>query len=665
MTEQLTSAESKPLVIGLPGFGDRSDYDSYQSWISHLPEVGADSEVLDIYGLTDATRPMVKDRHGSVYFSNIRPHHYFDAIRTVIDSYDPTETVLCGFGFGGREAIQNAFALSQRGYRIAGAVAVAPTIFFDQVEPYSGDWARNPPRSSDPVELHDTTLRRNRQDFSQHWLTCIRHRSIQDPRRRDSITLQVGTQAAVEYADPFQRSLFGTSGGGSGGWRLAGLNELLESRAYELPTLFVGGTYDEKINPKIVRDLANATRYAPAEFIELPICHDFRASQKGIDTVTGTLLDRIGQLLTTRTVQNRRSYRELLSMSVPVTREVRREVIVLSGARSLSSYGRSVIEAAAETGVQLAALCSHDARPRDFVDAMEARGATGLVVDVPKQWWPPMTDGFATRQHPAVADRSGNLSGKRLFGPTLPGDRIFSDDDIKWTAGHVGRAFGALGEYEIAGFLPIFADLSVLEHADALAGGEPEPSISGNSLAVADETGRSFYNDPAYNEDFNGYYPKIEQGKAVLLGTIEQKEYDPFDSPERAVQQVFGEVITEGLYFLLGAGTSYREVGEDFWGFMKGYYGRQIEDTAKRLMAKPGEGDEQVSRALTSMRAMQARLETYTPHDFYTYIQDWHDDRTGRWPEQYDKLPQGMTLAERAAYHGLSAYVVGSSRRHI
>lgn len=263
-----------------------------------------------------------------------------------------------------------------------------------------------------------------------------------------------------------------------------------------------------------------------------------------------------------------------------------------------------------------------------------------------------------------VAERVSNLSTKRNIGLLLgylANQRIFFlDDDIRGlSAIRLRRASAQLDYYRVAGFLSTAVpDNSVVCHAYRLAGGKQEIRIAGSALGVNATTVQSFFPD-IYNEDWLFLYDIIKARDAVLIGAVRQLPYNPFN-PQRAMTEEFGDVLAEGLYYLLSAGVSLDQASDDFWRYYMWHRRRFIADTVQRLTAS-AMNDPRIPQALLALGAARKRLEVFTPRDFSTYLQDWRAD-DGRWRERLAKLPKGFSPEEALKYaaevFGLSLHLV-------
>src|SRR5690349_21233311 len=147
-------------------------------------------------------------------------------------------------------------------------------------------------------------------------------------------------------------------------------------------------------------------------------------------------------------------------------------------------------------------------------------------------------------------------------------DRIlFLDDDItQLDPADMRRASGLLSEKNAVGLhVTGFPDHSVVCHAYRLAGGEQEPFIGGGAMAVAAGRSNAFFPD-IYNDDW--FFLLDDDGglqPVAVTGKVRQFPYDPFRNEDRARAEELGDVLAEGLYFLLDQGRSLAEADEEYW----------------------------------------------------------------------------------------------------
>jgi len=292
-------------------------------------------------------------------------------------------------------------------------------------------------------------------------------------------------------------------------------------------------------------------------------------------------------------------------------------------------------------------LTSHGLSPDVVAEDMAKAGVRGCVIDIPTDYELSLTADFATNRHHLVAERTSNLSLKRNLGlliGRMSGNKVFFlDDDIRnLSAGLLHRASAQLDRYAVAGFQPkSYPDNSAVCHANRLAGGEQGIFISGSTLAVNAALPISFF-PHVYNEDWLFFHDAVRARRAVLLGEVRQLAYDPF-VPGRATGEEFGDVLAEGLYYLLEAGASHESVNEDFWRYFLWRRRRFIASIARRLAALPAERDEQATHALLALSEAKRRLDDCTPHDFTDYVRAWRED-ADLWQHRIGSLPSGLSF---------------------
>jgi hypothetical protein len=314
-------------------------------------------------------------------------------------------------------------------------------------------------------------------------------------------------------------------------------------------------------------------------------------------------------------------------------------------------------------------MASHGLDPDVVAADMAKAGVNGCVIDVPKDYTLALTADFATNRHRLTVDRNSNLSVKRnlglLIGHMSGGKVFFLDDDIRsLSATQLRRASAQLERYTVAGFLPkSYPDNSVVCHANRLAGGEQGIFISGSTLAVNAALPMSFF-PQVYNEDWLFFHDAVRARRAALIGEARQLGYDPF-VPGRPSDEEFGDVLAEGLYYLLEAGVSYESVDEDFWRYFLWKRGRFIANIARRLAAVPEESDMRASRALLALSESKRQLDDCAPRDFTEYTRAWHTD-VDRWQQRLAALPSGLSFDEAVHFtsktFGLSVRQLGVTR---
>jgi len=655
----------RPLVVGLPGSFDSANYSSYTSWLRYLPELGADVRILDMLQLPGIER-IAKGESGSSYYCDWLPEDYFNLILSTIDELEPTKVVLLGFGSGTYEAMRSALVLSALGRPVVGVIGVAPHGLTYKADEYR-EFVDLPKSLAAEVELRTggqtASLDGERLSFEK-LSSCVRYEDLRKPDNGARTTFYVPESVLQRQHVSLTEMLAKTAVGQKERPDYTG--KAMWPPRYTVPTAFIAPADSWYLPAAKVKALARRNRHASTACVELPgVCYDFRAYQSQTDDVTETVMGKVGQLLTTGTVQQPRPARTLLS-GRKVNAEHPVGTIVLSTARS-PYYHRSAIRLAKESGTDLAVLASHDLDVDAVAVDMTRAGVKGCVIDMPRDYQNPLTDSFATLKHPRIAGRKGNLSAKRnaglVYGYITSQNLFFLDDDIRGlSAQRLAHAGAQLDLHKIAGFSAAnHPDNSVVCHANRLAGNEQGNFISGSSLGVNATTVQSFFPN-IYNEDWLFCHGAIQDRSIALMGGVRQLPYNPFD-PERAASEEFGDVLAEGLNYLLTVGGSLDLATEDFWRYYIWYRRTFIAGITKCLTKLSDGSHDQAAQALVALSASRQTLGILTPQDFVSYIQAWRDD-TDRWKDLLATLPQGLSTKEAVHFGvdrmGLKVRPIGS-----
>jgi len=243
-----------------------------------------------------------------------------------------------------------------------------------------------------------------------------------------------------------------------------------------------------------------------------------------------------------------------------------------------------------------------------------------------------------------------DLSAKRNLGLMLSrllgwSRVMFLDDDItQLDPDDVRRASGLLDTHNAAGLHVCgFHDHSVVCHAYRDAGGRQQSFIGGGALVIQIMRARSFFPE-IYNED---WFFLLDGDKglqsAAVTGRVVQYPYDPF-RPERARVEEFGEVLAEGIYWLLDQHLSITEADRRHWtGYLQ--VRRQFIDRVMRMVHSDGGLDAaEKARRLEALRESLGRLRLITPELCESYLRAWHGD-VQAWRHHIDKLPTGLDRA--------------------
>ncbi|HEX4817542.1 MAG TPA: hypothetical protein VFV66_32775 [Nonomuraea sp.] len=255
-------------------------------------------------------------------------------------------------------------------------------------------------------------------------------------------------------------------------------------------------------------------------------------------------------------------------------------------------------------------------------------------------------------------ERRTDLAPKRNLGlllARLMGWRriVFLDDDIEVSgAGEVRRAASLLDVYDAVGMrIGGFPDNSVVCHAHRETGGAQDSFIGGGALAVETTREPSFFPN-VYNEDW--FYLLHDKSLRLLAvtGHVRQRPYNPYDRPARARDQELGDVLAEGVYWLLDDGQSRDWQTAADVAYWKRFLGKRrafIEDVLRRVRAlAPGSAlDRRAMEA--SLVAARGRLDCIEPEFCVAYISAWAKDRE-RWARHLDDLGTGGASVDEALH---------------
>jgi hypothetical protein len=244
--------------------------------------------------------------------------------------------------------------------------------------------------------------------------------------------------------------------------------------------------------------------------------------------------------------------------------------------------------------------------------------------------------------------RRSDLSAKRntglLLSRMLGWNRVlYLDDDITGLrANDIRLASGMLDVHNAVGLkVGGFPDHSVVCHAYREAGGDQQAFIGGGALAVHAGRSTSFFPD-IYNDDW--FY--LLDGKRGLqpvayAGAVTQEPYDPFRTPDRARAEEFGEVLAEGLYWLLDQGRSLADADREHWEAFLANRKHLIERVMGMVEGSELEAAEK-NRRKAALNGSLYSLSLISPSLCQTYLRAWADDGE-QWQEHLDKVPRAAS----------------------
>jgi len=239
---------------------------------------------------------------------------------------------------------------------------------------------------------------------------------------------------------------------------------------------------------------------------------------------------------------------------------------------------------------------------------------------------------------------SGILSGTRFDRPTDTSAKrniglmlchmlgwkhvAFLDDDIEIPDPvDLEFAAGLLDKHNIVGlFVDGFPDNSVVCHAYRLAGGRQESFIGGGAIVVEAERTRSFFPE-IYNDD---WFYMLDDATVLqpvaTIGKVIQRYYDPFRNPGRARAEELGDVLAEGVFWLLDQGGSVLDADLRHW---KDFLARRRSFINHVLTMVDGADIEPAEkrRMVEALKAARGRLALITPGLCRDYLQALAVDR--------------------------------------
>jgi hypothetical protein len=254
--------------------------------------------------------------------------------------------------------------------------------------------------------------------------------------------------------------------------------------------------------------------------------------------------------------------------------------------------------------------------------------------------------------HGTVFARRTDLSAKRNLALTLSRllgwTRVLSlDDDI--TGLHpedVRRASGLLDKYNSVGLRIFgFPDHSVVCHAYLQAGGDQKPFIGGGAMVIETERSNSFFPD-IYNDDW--FFLLNDDGRlqpTAAVGSVIQHPYDPFRTPDRARAEEFGDVLAEGIYWLLDQDRSIADADKAYWTEALVRRRRFIEEVLEMVRADDTIEENDKKRRVEALKGSLGRLSLVTPDLCEAYLRTWATDRR-QWQKHLDRLPSGLDLTQ-------------------
>lgn len=352
--------------------------------------------------------------------------------------------------------------------------------------------------------------------------------------------------------------------------------------------------------------------------------------------------------------------------------EIRLDAIVVPTARPVSSLELAA-GLASRLDCWLVLLCSQRSTAADAIAAVAAyRDLRVAAVDIPTGYEHRWLRFQTSRISGATRFRPMDTSLKRNIGVLLARIRgwrriAFLDDDVSVPDhSHLLQAAGLLDRHhavglEIAGYplgypggLPDgyprgFPDNSVVCHANREAGGGQDTFLGGGALAFGPMKDDVSFFPNVYNDDWffllngSGLHP------VALTGTAVQREYDPFTPPLRARDEEFGDVLAEGLFWLLDNGRGLADADRLYWAGWLDARRRFIDRVMHKIWGKRYATTDTVEQArclriIAALAEARARCGEISPSLCVHYLQTWRAD-LAIWHQTLDGLPSESSLS--------------------
>lgn len=350
-------------------------------------------------------------------------------------------------------------------------------------------------------------------------------------------------------------------------------------------------------------------------------------------------------MLSAETSAHHGSHRDLLwAASDPAAGRNGIDAIIVPTARR-PAYLEGAAELARALGCSLVTLHSGEWTSAAKAAQRLPRSVDLIAIDVPDPAQLRLPNWETSRQlkHTVFARRT-DLSAKRNLGLVLSrllgwSRVLFLDDDIlDLEPSDVRQASGLLDTHNAVGLhIGGFYDHSVVCHAYRHSGGGQQSFIGGGALAVQVERSNSFFPD-IYNDD---WFFLLDGDKGLqpvaATGQVRQYPYDPY-RPARARAEELGDVLAEGVYWLLDQGRSITDADRAHWARFLVKRQQFIEQVVGMVQHDDTLNPDERARRVAALKASKGRLALITPERCQDYLRAWAADRQ-RWQRHLEKLP--------------------------
>jgi hypothetical protein len=360
-----------------------------------------------------------------------------------------------------------------------------------------------------------------------------------------------------------------------------------------------------------------------------------------------------------KTPDHHGDHRRLLWQANEATPQVKVDAIIVPTVRPMK-YLEEAAHAARFLGCPLVTLHSPGRTSAGEADVFFGRSVDLIAIDVPEsgQLRLPVLE-TSRLLAGTIFERRTDVSTKRnlalLLSHALRWKRVvFLDDDIRVpNPADLSRAVSLLDTHTAVGLgIGGFPDNSVVCHAYREAGGWQDTFIGGGALAVDVKRNRTFFPN-IYNED---WFFVLDAGKRLqpvaTVGQVLQDPYNPY-RPERARAEEFGDVLAEGMFWLLDQDRSTSEGDLAHWReFLtkrKRFIGRVISMVESATTIEPGEQAQRVE----ALNAALGRLARITPGLCVAYHKALVVDQE-RWQHHIQAMRQQPKMRREHALDSLA-----------
>jgi hypothetical protein len=370
------------------------------------------------------------------------------------------------------------------------------------------------------------------------------------------------------------------------------------------------------------------------------------------------------------------SHRHLLKKPTGPARHTSVDAVIVPAARPVD-YFDNAVALAGKLGTGVVAMCSGAVTADEAVRLGDTNSVPVIALDVTDE--PCGLPTFSTSEflqnhsdfaRPSDTSRKRNLA---LLLSRLAGwERVlFLDDDIyEVDPADAQAAAGLLGEFDVVGLNNEgYPDNSVTCHVLRLLGYdaadrnvvscEQVQFVGIGGMAVSIKLDCSFFPN-IYNQDWFFILGLGESPRIGVTGSMKQRWYDPFEDPDRARREEFGDCLAEGLFWLLDDGQSLKHADLGYW--------REFIDRRKlflEYLSSRVNEREFDHTAIAQIRASLARsqevLAEIQPEFCVEYVERWRSDRD-TWRSFLEQRPASLCGGSDAAleYLGWGAVIKSS-----